>query len=85
MRLNYTHVTVNHSENFVNPLDPDVYTNTIERAWRTLRENIPKQVGLDAVESYIQRFLFFHNANCRDSQSRFNAMVELCKQFFPVH
>ena len=85
MGLGFVHKTVNHSENFVSPADRDVYTNTVERAWRSLREEIPKQVGLDAVESYIERFLFFKNTNSKDVQSKFNAMVDLCRVFFPVN
>ena len=85
MGLGFDRKTVNHSQNFVNPLDRDVYTNTVERAWRSLREDIPKQVGLDAVESYIARFMFFMNAHAKDTQSKFNAMVDLCRVFFPVN
>ena len=82
--LGYTHKKVNHSKNFVNPDDPDVYTNTVERAWRTLRENIPLQAGLDNVESYIQKFLFFRHAGCTNSISKFNAMIELCRRSYPI-
>ena len=63
MGLNYSHQMVNHSENFENLNDPDVNTNTLERSWRSLRENVPMQVGLDSVESYNDKF-FFHNKNC---------------------
>ena len=84
MNLNYTHNTVNHSQNFVSPEDPDVYTNTIERAWRSLRESIPMGAHLDEVESYIQMFLFFHHTRSRTSVERFNAMITVCRLFGAV-
>ena len=83
--IDLVHKTVNHSQHFVNRTEPDVYTNTIERSWRSLRENIPLQIGRDAVESYIEKFMFFHNAGCKDTKSRFDAMIRLCKHFFPLY
>jgi len=40
--LGFVHKKVNHSENFVAPDDSAVYTQTIERLWRTIKANIPK-------------------------------------------
>ena len=83
MGLNFNHQTVNHSQNFVNPNNPDVNTNTVERSWRSLRENVPMQVGLDSVESYIDKFLFFHNKNHKGTKARFDAIVSLLNDFSP--
>lgn len=33
----FNHLTVNHSINFVNPIDHTVHTNRIERLWRSLK------------------------------------------------
>ena len=85
MNLNYTHNKVNHSQNFVSPVDRSVYTNTIERAWRSLGESIPMGAHLDEVESYIQMFLFFHHTHCRTSIERFNAMITVCRLFGGVN
>ena len=85
MGLGFVHGTVNHTTNFVNPTDPDIYTNTVERSWRSLKEALPKQVGLEHVQSYIERFLFFHHAGCRNSGERFQAIVNLCQAFYPVN
>ena len=81
MNLNYTHQKVNHSQNFVSPEDRNIYTNTIERGWRSLREGIPMGVHLEEVESYIERFLFFHHTHCKTSIEKFNAMVNVCRLF----
>ena len=35
--LGFDHVVVNHSENFVNPTDPEVNTQGIENVWCVLR------------------------------------------------
>ena len=85
MNLDYVHKTVNHSYNFVDPVDRDVYTNTVERSWRSLRDNLPYGVGLKEVESYIQKFLFFHDRHCKSSIDRFNAMISLCNHFYPLN
>ena len=85
MNLDYVHKTVNHSYNFVNPFDRDVYTNTVERSWRSLRDNIPYGVGLNEVESCIERFLFFHASRCGNSIERFYAMINLINHFYPLN
>ena len=36
----FTHYSVNHSENFVDPDIPWVHTQNIENIWRSLKENI---------------------------------------------
>ena len=79
MGLGFDHNTVNHAHNFVNPLDRDVHTNTIERYWRCLRESIPKTITNDWVESYIDKFLFYHHAGCKTTWDKFHAIINLCQ------
>ena len=83
MGLNFNHQTVNHSQNFVNPNNPDVNTNTVERSWRSLRENVHVLVGLDSVESYIDTFLFFGNKNRKGTKVRFDEIVSWWNDLFP--
>ena len=85
MGLNCIHRTVDHSHNFVNLNYRDVHTNTIERAWRTLREALPEQITVEHVQSYLDKFIFFHHHPCQYAGERFQVMVELCKFFFPTN
>ena len=85
MNLDYVHKTVNHSYNFVNPFDRDVYTNTVERSWRSLRDNIPYGVGLKEVESSIEKCLFFQASRRGNPIERFYAMINLINHFYPLN
>lgn len=40
--LGYNHKTVNHSENFLNPIDRDIHTQKIEVTWRWLKNYLKK-------------------------------------------
>jgi hypothetical protein len=54
----YIHKTVNHSENFVNPNDRTVYTNTIERQWGILKQIIPNQTHQDLRYTYLAEYIW---------------------------
>ena len=55
----YTHYVVNHSEHFVDPENPDIHTQNIERLWRDLKEWV-KRPGIRAkfLYQYLARYLF---------------------------
>lgn len=53
---NYVHLTVNHSQNFVDS-KTEVHTQNVERLWREMRCNIPR-FGKDNYEHYISEFFF---------------------------
>lgn len=57
--LGYTHHTINHSENFVNPSDCDVHTQNVERLWRDVKEWV-KRPGIRSkfLYQYLARYLF---------------------------
>lgn len=59
-RVGYIHRTVNHSENFVNPDDPSVHTQTIEGLWSILKGFL-KTKGPNRtprLDAYLAEFLF---------------------------
>ena len=55
----YTHHTINHSENFVDPTRSYVHTQNIERLWRDVKEWV-KRPGIKTrfLHQYLSRYLF---------------------------
>ena len=65
-KYGYIHDKINHSENFVNPEDPNIHTQRIENAWRYLKQTFPSNGTSEALrESYLQEFVYreFHKEN----------------------
>ena len=59
----YSHVTVNHSKNFLNPSYPDIHIQNIERLWRSAKFRNKKQSGTHRqhLTEYIDEFIFRRN------------------------
>jgi len=55
----FIHRWVNHSLNFVDPLDNNIHTNTIERVWRDLQPKIKSKKSLDHIYNYLNDICFF--------------------------
>ena len=57
--LGYEHNVVIHERNFLNPDDPNIHTQTIERLWRDLKEWV-KRSGMRAayMRQYLSRWHF---------------------------
>ena len=77
MGLNYTHLTVNHGQNFVDPNNPNTHTNTVERFWRSVREEVPKQTRKVEVEAYLEQFVFFHNKGLHTDKTKFEILTDV--------
>lgn len=58
VHTNYEHATVNHTYNFLNPEDPTVNTQRVERMWRTLKQIIPKASNSETRWTYLAEFIF---------------------------
>jgi hypothetical protein len=58
--MGYTHLTVNHSQNFVNPLNPDAHTQTIESQWQKFKQRHKTQFGTHETlfSTYIGDFMW---------------------------
>ena len=61
----YKHATVNHSKNFLNPADPDIHTQNMERIWRSAKRKNKIQSGTHRqhLHGYIDEFLMRRQAN----------------------
>ncbi len=75
---NYRHYHVNHSIAFVDPDDPSIHTNNIERHWSYLRRFVKRNVSLDSINLYIRNFLFFHHTTPNE---RYYIMINLFINF----
>ncbi|KAI5736131.1 hypothetical protein M8J76_000299 [Diaphorina citri] len=54
----FTHLTVNHSFNFVDP-DTGAHTQNIERLWREVRSHVPRFGGIEKhFDGYLAEFHF---------------------------
>ena len=77
-------LTINHSTNFLNPDDPSINTQKVERFWRSLEESVPKGANgkhrEDHYFSYLFRRCFLREEN--DGQ-KFAKMLTYIKHQFP--
>ena len=73
----YTHETVNHSKNFVDPITK-ANTQRIERLWRDLKDSCRKKCGIPRkdVELHLAEFVFKHY-NMRNNSVKFIVAVQL--------
>lgn len=80
----YTYMTVNHSENFLSPNNPEVHIQTIERTWRSLKKNIPKSSQYCFWLSYIIVYSFKRHVGWYDHlvSARFELLLQLVVRFY---
>ena len=64
----FVHFSVNHRYNFVNPNNPEVHTQTIERLWRSAKRRNKEQSGThrQMLDGYFCEFLWRHDAKRRN-------------------
>ena len=59
--IGYEHYFINHSLHFVDPIQPSIHTNNIERAWRSFKNSIShvkRSLSDKAIDSFIDTFHF---------------------------
>ena len=76
----YIHKTVNHSVNFLNPDDPNVHTQTIERSWQDVKKGIKRQgMRRHFLRQYLGRYLFL----TRFGKSAFHQFLLAAARLYP--
>lgn len=80
----YLHSTINHSESFISPEDDLIHTQTIERCWRGLKENIERKSRYESRASYMLVYSFkrrtgWYNMN---HSERFNLLIGLISSYY---
>ncbi|MCP4491838.1 MAG: transposase [Gammaproteobacteria bacterium] len=85
-RMNYQHFTVNHSENYVNPVDPNINTQLIENSWKQCKRILmDRDIGTyDALlQSHLDHFWWnsLHGTNRCDDP--FLRLVGLINERYP--
>ena len=81
----YGHLTVNHAENFVDPITK-ANTQRIERLWRELKDFCRKKCGIPRkdVELYIAEFIFkYHNMKNQSENFMVAAKLIANTAFYP--
>jgi len=59
--MGYNHYFINHSLHFVDPIDPSIHTNDIERARRSFKNSIShvkRSLSDKTIDSFIDTFHF---------------------------
>lgn len=56
----YIHYSVNHSENFVDPNDPEVHTQGIESRWNAIKQQLKRKGTnvLKHMDEYLLEYCF---------------------------
>ncbi|RWR99692.1 hypothetical protein B4U79_11355, partial [Dinothrombium tinctorium] len=54
----YTHSSVNHSENFVDPTNPTVHTQNVENMWGRLKTGLPDRLSDEQKSAYFCKFMY---------------------------
>lgn len=80
----YQHDWVNHSENFVSPENDEIHTQTIERAWRGVKENIPQGTRYKVRFEHIMNYGFKRRTDWYNMKAgqRFALLIDLISRFY---
>ena len=77
----FTHLTVNHSVNFVDP-DSGAHTNTIESTWRALKKSLPKNGTQKTLyDSYFSQYCI-RKLYLNDSADPFLSFLNLISEVY---
>lgn len=80
----FPHDWVNHSVNFVSPENEEIHTQTIERVWRGVKENIPGGTRYEARLRHIMNYSFKRHTGWHNMTAgkRFALLIDLISRFY---
>ena len=79
-RIGYNHMWVNHSEEWVHSMLPEIHTQNIENRWRRFKMSInhkKRHLEKDILDSYVNSFILRVDL---DEEGFFFALVEIINQ-----
>lgn len=75
--LGYQHGTVNHSTNFVNPINKEIYTQNIEAQWKVVKDGCPTHGSRrHFLTSYIYTKLWRQQYECKNPYDTMNYFLQ---------
>ncbi|KAM0685117.1 hypothetical protein COBT_003674, partial [Conglomerata obtusa] len=66
-QMNYTHFTINHTVAFVDYLNSEIHTQTIERFWRSSKESLLQVNSFEQLQQHVKRFVFLYNLKLKNA------------------
>ncbi len=82
---NYSHDAVNHSQNWVDPQDPTVHTQTVEGMWSHVKRYLRQKYGTNKVQftSHLHTWVF-RNRHRVQKKNFFSAFLGDLPDIYPV-
>lgn len=73
----FAHTTINHSQFWVDPINRDIHTQTIESNWSILKRNLPIYTTFEDYERYVFWFMIHKNLELKRASQKFEYYITL--------
>ena len=79
--MNFLHLTVNHSKNFIDPENKEVHTQSIEAFWMVLKNKLQKRGGPNFTKN-IGNYLGEHLYKRKYNLDIFNHFIDHLQKYY---